>query len=84
MLDFFIVLGQVPGTNYFLSFADVLWLSVILVAAPLLWRHRQTLAYEWLQSRLTFFTMLVGAERFAQKIRFIRLGQLTGRTLRAP
>ena len=83
MLDFFIVLGQVPGTNYFLSFADILWLSLILLVAPLVWHHRRSLAYEWTQRHITLFRLLIVFERLVKKLRFIRLAQQSGHMLQA-
>lgn len=69
MLGFFIVLGQVPGTNYFLSFADILWLSLMLLISPLLWIRRRTLAYQWSQRQLAFFVLLVKMELGLKKLK---------------
>lgn len=80
MLDFFLVLGQVPGTDYFLSFADVLWIALITLLVPLLWRHRRTLLFEWSVRRLTTFSILAGLERQTKKVAVNRPGLLVRRT----
>jgi len=71
-LDFFIVLGEVPGTGYFLSFADVLWIALLLLLVPL-WRwHRSALAYEVSQFRFRYFSILLTVEKLAIKLGLTR------------
>lgn len=72
MLDFFIVLGQVPGTNYFLSFADILWLALVLLITPMLWNRRQILAFQWSQRHLTLFLIFLRLELGLRKLRVNR------------
>lgn len=60
MLDNLIVLGQVPGTNYFLTFTDILIIAEVLLILPLVWKYRNHLHFQWTRRYVKAFNFITG------------------------
>ena len=84
MLDFFLVLGQVPGTNYFLSFADVLWLALFSIVGPTLWSRRRKLGFELSDAKFTAFRLLLSIERAFMALGLVRRADVNRRKPSVP
>ena len=80
MLDFLLVLGQVPGTKFYFTFAEIL---LMLLAACLIWeerlRHKQVarqVKYYRKRSGVNYRKAKRKALRLEKKIKKSRLGNL--------
>ena len=57
MINNFMVLGQVPGTNFQLTFSEILLMIDIALVVYLIWRRRsmvENIKYQYMYLRLYF------------------------------
>jgi hypothetical protein len=81
MLNFFLVLGQIPGTDFQLTFTDMLCVVLFGLCTYLVRRHRVELRTTYFHLKLSvLLTQSHISQQLHQKHLFKLPGRLAGRT----